>query len=545
MLRIYFKYLMETQIGEIKIPDVAEAEKTPTVIQLLVVIQMLLALVRSLKDEIARLKKHSSRPKIRPSCLHSDTPPDQDASTTSKQKKKRPGSAKRKKTAALAIHETTTKAPVETVPPGSTFKGHKDIVIQNIKIEVCNTLYRREIWTTPSGENLYGPMPPGSFLHFGPELVSFILYQHYQNHVTQPLLLEHLREIGIDISAGQLSRILTEKKDRFHQEKADILTAGLAISDYLQTDDSGARHQGKNGYVTVINNPFFAWFRSSPSKSRINFLECLQGGDTIYRLNEEALAYMTAAQLPAKPLTIVTSHQGQVFTDQDEWESSLDQWGVKAKRHRRIATEGALFGHARETKLSHNPIIVSDDAKQFDLGNNSRCWIHAERVFDRIIPVSDKQKESIMAVQTKIWHFYQALKAYKQNPQPELKSQLWKRFDTDFEAIKDGDATLNQALERFRKNKEKLLRVLDHPNLPLHNNRSENDIRDYVKKRKISGGTRSDKGQLARDSYASLKKTCRKLGIPFWQYLLDRVRGENNILPLDQIIYQKAESPPK
>ncbi len=533
---------MGIQIDKIKIPDIAESEKTPTIIQLLMIIQTLLALVQSLKDEIARLKTHSSRPKIRPSILHSDTPPDQQKPPSTASKKKRPGSAKRKKTAELAIHQTTHNKPVETVPDGSTFKGYKDIVIQNMKIEVCNTLYRREVWTTPSGENLYGPMPPGSFLHFGPELVRFILYQHYQNHVTQPLLLEHLHEIGIDISAGQLSRILIEKKDRFHQEKADILTAGLAISNYLQTDDSGARHQGKNGYVTVINNPFFAWFRSSPSKSRVNFLECLQGGDSIYRLNEKALAYMTAAKLPAKPLAIITSHQDQVITDPDEWESILDQWGIKAKRHRQIVTEGALFGHTRETNLAHNPVIHSDDAKQFDLGNNSRCWVHAERVFDRIIPVSDKQKESIMAVQTKIWRFYQTLKAYKQSPRPELKIQLWKRFDTDFTTIKGGDATLNQALERFRKNKEKLLRVLDHPNLPLHNNRSENDIRDYVKKRKISGGTRSDEGQLARDSYASLKKTCRKLDVSFWQYLLDRVSGENKILPLDQIIYQKAES---
>ena len=70
----------------------------------------------------------------------------------------------------------------------------------------------------------------------------------------------------------------------------------------------------------------------------------------------------------------------------------------------------------------------------------------------------------------------------------------------------------------------KLLRVLQ-PEVPLHNNLSEAHIRDYAKKRKISGNTRSDSGRRARDTFASLKKTCRRLGVNFWEYLQDRVRG--------------------
>ena len=43
--------------------------------------------------------------------------------------------------------------------------------------------------------------------------------------------------------------------------------------------------------------------------------------------------------------------------------------------------------------------------------------------------------------------------------------------------------TLNQALERMHCSKAELLRVLERPELPLHNNASERDIREYVKKR--------------------------------------------------------------
>ena len=75
----------------------------------------------------------------------------------------------------------------------------------------------------------------------------------------------------------------------------------------------------------------------------------------------------------------------------------------------------------------------------------------------------------------------------------------------------------------------------------MHNNLSEGHIRDYVKKRKISGSTRSELGRRARDTFASLKKTCRRLGVNFWAYLQDRVRGLDHIPRLAAEIRRKAE----
>ncbi len=65
--------------------------------------------------------------------------------------------------------------------------------------------------------------------------------------------------------------------------------------------------------------------------------------------------------------------------------------------------------------------------------------------------------------------------------------------------------------------------ILDHPHIPLHTNASENDIRVFVTKRKISGGTLSDRGRDARDVMLGLAKTCRKLKIPFFDYLAARL----------------------
>jgi hypothetical protein len=82
---------------------------------------------------------------------------------------------------------------------------------------------------------------------------------------------------------------------------------------------------------------------------------------------------------------------------------------------------------------------------------------------------------------------------------------------------------LNQLLRRLRQSKSELLLVLERPDIPLHTHGSERDVSDYVKKRKVSGGTRSDLGRRCRDTFASLKKTCRKLGLSFGDYLNGRI----------------------
>ena len=131
-------------------------------------------------------------------------------------------------------------------------------MVQDLLIQAHNTRYRLERWQTADGQTLTGKLPQSlQNRHFGPELVRFILYQHHHCQTTQPLLLEQLREYGIDISSGQIERILSTGFDALHEEKDAILQAGLESSSYVTIDDSGARHQGKNGYVTHIGNTLF------------------------------------------------------------------------------------------------------------------------------------------------------------------------------------------------------------------------------------------------------------------------------------------------
>ena len=144
-----------------------------------------------------------------------------------------------------------------------------------------------------------------------------------------------------------------------------------------------------------------------------------------------------------------------------------------------------------------------------------------------------------MKYKVKYGNFIELLKRTKKNPSKKKKAELELRFDVIF-TTRTCFETLNQALTRLYKNKSELLLVLEYPFLPLHNNLSERDIREYVQKRKISGSTRSDNGQRCRDTFTSLKKTCRKLGVSFWDYINDRIRGKKKIPRLADLIRQRA-----
>lgn len=171
------------------------------------------------------------------------------------------------------------------------------------------------------------------------------------------------------------------------------------------------------------------------------------------------------------------------------------------------------------------------------------CWVHAERLINKLIPFTEAQRQAVEIVQGEIWDLYQDLKAYKKltaEEQQQQKASLSERFDQIF-TTNTSFETLNQVLRRLNRRKAELLKVLDRPELPLHNNASEQDIREFVTKRKISGSTRSDNGRRCRDTFTSLKKTCRKLGVSFWDYLTDRVGGKNLIPTLGKLIAQKAK----
>jgi hypothetical protein len=442
------------------------------------------------------------------------------------------------------IDKTVVIKP-DHLPAGSRFKGYQDYTVQDIVFRAYSTRFRLERWQSPKGDFILGQLPDevvGN--HYGPGLLSYVLYQYYQGHVTQPLILEQLWELGVDISAGQVNRIITEGKEHFHAEKEEILRVGLEISGHIHVDDTGARHKGKSGYCTHIGNELFAWFQSTDSKSRINFLKLLCGAGTEYVIDAHGLDYMRTQKLPRFQLERLAGCEKRIFEDESKWKAALESMGLSTERHIRIATEGALLGSIVQNGLI-NPelVIVSDEAGQFAVLLHALCWIHAERAINKLVGFNDAQRKALEEIRTRIWDFYAELKAYKEEPCEEKRAELEARFDEIF-ATRTCYQNLNLALKRIRSNKSELLLVLDRPDIPLHNNTSERDIREYVKKRKISGSTRSDLGRCCRDTFTSLKKTCRKLKVSFWEYIRDRVSGRNTIEPLADLMRRQARQSP-
>ena len=535
-------------ILKLKLPDILPSEMTPLVEALLAIIGQLFELfeqqkeqISQLKDEIRVLKKQKKKPAFKPSKMDEKTEDSNNVNGSDDKSNKTNHRQKKSKTRHLSIHSTEIIQP-DFIPEGAIFKGYSDYVVQDIKLALNNTCYRLARHKLLDGTIITGQLPEAlKGHHFGTELRTHVLYQYHQCQVTQPLLLEQLTSWGIDISSGQLNNLLLNAHDEFHNEKADLLKKGLTTTGYVTVDDTGARHQGKNGYVTHIGNEFFAWFSSTHSKSRQNFLCLLNGGKEVYRINDVALNYMKSNKLASAVFNVLQDNMLSSFDDKERWILYLSLLGITNERHIRIITEGALLGALLDTPDLSALAIVSDGAGQFNVLHHGLCWVHAERLVHLFVPLNETQRQEQAMTREAIWALYKGLKDYKKSPSLEAKQQISTEFDRIF-TQKTQSVVFSQLLKRLHTKKEALLLVLERPEIPIHTNGSENDLREQVKRRKVSGGTRSDKGRICRDTFSSLKKTCKKLGISFLEYLSDRISKTYLIPKLGDLVIEKSQA---
>jgi hypothetical protein len=494
--------------------------------------------VSAQRDEIARLKGLKGPPSIKPSGMEQAT-------------SVKPKGSKRfrrgPKPVSRVVVEDQNLVPEMTAAEqsGARFKGYQDYVVQDLVISPKAVRYRRERWITADGKTVTAPLPSGIRGHFGPELCRFVLMQYHQGQVTVPRLVAQLRSIGIAISKRQVLRLLNEGQEAFLTEARDVLRSGLASAQWLTVDDTGARHKARNGYCTQIGNDHFASFATTGSKSRHNFLGLLRGGHTDYVVNEDALDYMRGRALSASVIRQLANHPDRHFVDHGAWLAHLERLGIVnltvTPNPLLIASEGALWGSIRAHGFLDETVIVSDGAGQFEVGCHASCWVHTERLVHKLDSFNEHDRAAQQHLRGLIWNFYRDLKVYRGNPSPTRRASLRARFDRIFRR-RTGAVMLDRLLKRIHANRRDLLMVLDRPEIPLHTNGSENDIRCYVTKRKISGGTRSDAGRDTRDAFLSIAKTCAKLGVTFWDYLGDRLNidGATTIPSLPQMLGARA-----
>jgi hypothetical protein len=501
--------------------------------------QALQAENQSLKDEIARLKKLPPRPPVKPaksSGMEKATQP-----KTGKGNRRRRGA---KRDGGRVSRDVTVAV---NAPAGSRFKGYETILVRDLVLSAEVVRYRRECWVTPGGKRLVAPLPAGIVGGWGTKLRRFILACHIQGQVTTERLTALLTGIGVDISKRQVVRLISQGLEAFAEEDRDVLRAGLATASWITVDDTSARHAHRNGYTTQIGDDRFTAFRTGRSKSREAFLATLRAGHSDYIINEEALAYMRGRNLAGPVIEQLAGAPHKSFADSARWVAhlaalGLDQLAVEPNPVR-IATEGAMWGAIRHHGFLGDTVVVSDDAGQFRVGDHALCWVHAERLVHKLIPMTPDQNQAVDIMRQLIWWFYRDLKSYQADPCPRRAAALRARFERLFKR-RTGYVMLDRLLARLHRRKHELLRVLDRPEIPLHTNGSENDIRAFVTKRKISGGTVSEAGKNARDVLLGLMKTCIKLDVSFFRYLGDRlgIPAQEPIPPLPDLIRQAAQA---
>ena len=501
---------------------------------------------QALRDEVARLKGLPPRPPSRPSGMEQAT--QRGTADKDQTRPKLPRGIKRDVQAVTA--ERVLKV---AVPAGSRFKGYEDILVRDLRLSAEVIRYRRERWLLPLGETVLADLPAGIVGGFGPELRRFVLALHAQGQVTTERLTALLNGIGVEISKRQVVRLLTGPLDDFVAEDQEVLRVGLATARWVTVDDTAARHARKDGFTTQIGDDRFTVFRTGASKSREAFLSVLRAGHTDYVVNAAALDTMRRHGLSGQVIALLDAHPAKLFADAAAWAAHLARLGIDQLEVTpdpvQLATQGALWGaichhglltpHA--TPGAAGTVIVSDGAGQFRVGLHALCWVHAERLVHKLVPATPEQRQAVEVTRTLIWWFYADLKAWACDPCPRRAAALRARFDRIFRRKTDY-ATLDRLLARLHRRKAELLRILERPEIPLHTNGSENDIRACVTKRKISGGTMSTAGRTARDVMLGLMKTCSKLGVSFYRYLGDRlhVPGGISIPPLPDLVRQAA-----
>ena len=479
--------------------------------------------IERLKGVIAGLQNAPKKPQIKPSSIEKPTP----------SKKPTPRSPNGSKADRLPIHHTITIEP-KNIPQHSVFKGFRSYFVQDMEIRPVNTLFKLARWQTPEGKYVTGELPREyQGFHFGPTLRTFIIQQCHLARVTQPRLLQQLADWDIEISEGELDRIICSQTSLLESELDQVLDEGLKHSPYIQTDDTGARHKGANQVCTHLGNHLFTYFETGPSKSRLRFLELLNR-EGRYLLNEASIDYLRQ-QSSLKLIRLVEGDGGRVFEDKRAFHNYLDEKNIEGKKHRRTLQEAALIGYL-QSYFGKDFTILSDGAPQYAILNHAACWVHALRLLEKDRPIRGEKADVILG---KLRFLYHHLKRYRRRSSPVSKRRLSHYFDQICD-LRTGSQGFDKALKRLFLNRQDLLRVLENPLVPLHNNLSENDLREYVVRRKLSGGTRSDLGKRTRDLFCSLVKTCLKLGISFWEYLKDRVWQKAEIPPLSQIFRQKA-----
>jgi hypothetical protein len=496
--------------------------------------------VQQLRDEISRLKGEQGKPDIKPGKKK-----DQDHSSEKERRKPKKWQKSSKLEKVQVDRDQVLTVDKSELPGDAEFKGYEAVVVQELKIETDNVRFLKEKYYSPTAQKTWlASLPAGYEGEFGPQVRSLVITLYYAANMSEPKIIELLSHLGVVISAGQVSNILTKKNERWHAEKEAIYREGLNSSSWQHMDDTSTRVDGENQFCHIVSNPLYTAYFTRPRKDRLTVIEVLQNLSAAqFLLNSQTDQWLESFAVPQ------WARQGIQKWSRHEWLSyaqiarliDRDLAGLNEQQKARVFEAAALTAYHVQTTLPVLALLMSDDAPQFKgvAEAHALCWIHDGRHYKRLTPCVDYHQQLLADFRQQYWVYYAKLEHYRAHPDETQADQLRQEFDTLF-SQETGYHELDKRIAKTKAKKEQLLMPLKHPEMPLHNNPAELAARQRVRKRDVSFGPRTADGVAAWDTFMTLAETAKKLGVSFYAYVHDRISGRHALPPLAELIRQQA-----
>jgi hypothetical protein len=485
-----------------------------------------------LRDEINRLKGEQGKPDIKPNRKNI-------SSEKERKKQEKTPHKKRQKNPHIKINRTEIcELDKSQLPTDAEFKGYETVIVQGLKIEPDHVEFKKEVYYSASEKKTYiAELPLGYQGGFSPEIKALAIIFKNVCNMSESKIRDFFEYADVSISDGTISNMLIKDKDQFHQEKKDLVTAGLESGEYQQTDDTKARVNGQNFHTHILCNSYYTAFTTTPNKNRLSVIEVLQNGNPVqFCLNGLALEILEQFKTGGKYRPQLEAFASEKLYSQDEFEALLspllNQTAVS------MVMDAAAIAAYR--KGEGHPVIdklLCDDAPQFKLICQllALCWVHEGRHYKKLCPALKYNARILTKFITQFWSYYDKLLAYKNSPSPESTDELSAEFDQLF-STRTGYNDLDERILKTNAKKDELLLVLQYPEIPLHNNAAELGARVMARKRDVSLQTMTEEGTKANDTFLSIVETCKKLGVNPFEYIIDRISKKYQLPSLAEII---------
>jgi hypothetical protein len=424
------------------------------------------------------------------------------------------------------------------LPPDATFVGYDDVVVQELVVQTDNVRYRREVWISPTQGRFCGSLPADVQGEFGPRLRTLLVSLKYVAGTSLPRARSLVEHFGIVISSASVVNILHDAAARLRPERDAIFQAGLAATTYQHVDDTSCRVGGEFWHTHVIGSPLHASYFTRRSKDRLTALALLRAGPPTYRFDDLTQELLRDLGVPHKWRQRVAELPPNCDLSEAELTTLLEGWPLPAASRAALWEAAAIASY--RARPNHVLILIGDDAKQWRHLSEAfmLCWIHA-----KLAPVVPWHQQQLEAFRQRYWDFYGELEKYRVAPTAARAAELRLEFDQLF-GTKTGYDALDERIAKTGRKKTTLLTVLDHPEIPLHNNPAELDERVAARRRDVSLHCRNAAGADEMDTFTSIVQTAKKLLVNAYAYLYDRLSGVCRMPSLASLIQQRSPASP-